>query len=474
MKHFFTLIFLIVFCLSSTVLSAAPEKLNYQQMPAFTLHKKESGTGNTLLVIGGIQGDEPGGFSAASLLATHYTIKSGNVWIVPNLNFASIIHSSRGLHGDMNRKFAKLSPKDPEYETVRNIQEIILNPQVDLVLNMHDGSGYYRPKWENSLKNPQRWGQCIVIDQEKIDDDVVQNPRFQDLVAIANNVKDDVNVKLLRYLHSYRIKNTTTKNFDKEMEKSLSYFAVCAGKAAFGIEASKELPAASRVYYHVCLLEAFMREMGIEFERNFHLSPNGVAMALNENISISLFNKRTVFSLNNARSTTRGYIPVQKGAALVAEPSNPLLAVLPHDNEPWSVVYGNRTLTRFTPEYLNFDTSIEKINLLIDGKQTVVNIGDMIKVNSSFIIQGEDGYRVNAIGAVQEVNGSEADVELKYEHFAKRFSLDQAGYVYRVEFYKDSDFCGMLLVNFGPDKKPALPKIPLTAGNGPIKSNLGK
>ena len=55
-------------------------------LPDFTLHRL--GTGNpALLVVGGIQGDEPGGFSAASLLVTHYRITSGSVWVVPNLNF---------------------------------------------------------------------------------------------------------------------------------------------------------------------------------------------------------------------------------------------------------------------------------------------------------------------------------------------------------------------------------------------------
>ena len=37
----------------------------------FTLHKLQSGVaGPTILIIGGIQGDEPGGFTAASLLVT--------------------------------------------------------------------------------------------------------------------------------------------------------------------------------------------------------------------------------------------------------------------------------------------------------------------------------------------------------------------------------------------------------------------
>jgi predicted deacylase len=87
----------------------------------FSLHCLGSGTGPTLLVVGGIQGDEPGGFSAGSLLVTSYSIKSGQVWVVPNLNFLSIVKRSRGMFGDMNRKFAHhvLYPKDPNYEAVK-------------------------------------------------------------------------------------------------------------------------------------------------------------------------------------------------------------------------------------------------------------------------------------------------------------------------------------------------------------------
>lgn len=451
-------------CLHSGPVHAASQKNAHASLPNFTLHKLGNDkNGPTLLVVGGIQGDEPGGFSAASLLVTHYDIKKGNVWVVPNLNFPSIIKSSRGLHGDMNRKFANLPTSDPEYETVRNIQSIILDPQVNIILNLHDGSGWYRPKWEDNLKNPNRWGQCIVIDQATLDDDVVQHPEFKNLYAIAAAVRDDVNIKLLRYLHSYRIKNTTTRNFDREMEKTLSYFAVCAGKAAFGLEASKELPASSRVYYHTCLIEGFMRQMGIEFERKFHLSPSGVSAALNKDVSIALYDGRTVLKLDNARSTTWGYIPVESSGEFKAQPSNPLLAVLP-EGKQWTVVYGNRTLTRFTPDHREFDHTIKNIALTVDGRKIDAKIGEMVQVKNDFMVHSMKGYRANAIGAQKEVNGDEAGVLIKRADFAERFSLDQSGHVYRVEFYKGSTFCGMILVNFGPAQQKNPSQAPLTAG----------
>ena len=144
---------LIVFLLSAGPVAGSAARLD------FTLHKLQSGrAGNTLLVIGGIQGDEPGGFNAAALLVTHYDIHKGNVWVVPNLNFISIIKRSRGVYGDLNRKFASISGSDPEYEAIEKIKSIILDKQVDLILNLHDGSGFYRTEYIDKLRNPEPVG----------------------------------------------------------------------------------------------------------------------------------------------------------------------------------------------------------------------------------------------------------------------------------------------------------------------------
>ena len=158
----------------------------------FSLYKKGPGNNeNILLVVGGIQGDEPGGFNAASLLVTHYKITKGQVWVVPNLNFLSIVERSRGPYGDMNRKFAELSPSDPEYNTVERIKSIILDPRVAMILNLHDGSGFFREKYIDKWRNPYRWGQSCIIDQARID-----APKYGNLGEIAQQVRDHVNQNL--------------------------------------------------------------------------------------------------------------------------------------------------------------------------------------------------------------------------------------------------------------------------------------
>ena len=166
----------------------------------FELIKKGQQDNNTLLIIGGIQGDEPGGFMSASLLATHYTITKGSVWVVPNLNFDSIITRSRGRFGDMNRKFSNLSVKDPDFPNVERIKNLILEKDVKMVINLHDGSGFYRKKYIDNMHSPRRWGQSSIIDQS-----VIKVNEYNNLLEISQRVCDAINTKLIKKSHSLKL-----------------------------------------------------------------------------------------------------------------------------------------------------------------------------------------------------------------------------------------------------------------------------
>ena len=426
--------------------------------PDFTLHQMGPGGGATLLVVGGIQGDEPGGFSAAALLTTHYTITKGQVWVVPNLNFPSILARSRGGFGDMNRKFSFVDAKDPDYIAVRRIQGIIVDPQVDLILNLHDGSGFYRPTYENAQKNPKRWGQCVIIDQENIG-----SPAFGSLSRMAQTAVAEANKNLLKPEHRYHLKNTNTSKGDSEMAKTLSYFAVRNGKPAFGVEASKDFTTEFRSYYHIRVLESFMRQMGIGFSRKFALSPQGVKTALNSDVAVAFHGGRVVLPLDNARPSM-GYVPLKKGADISPQYTKPLLALVA-DAGGWRVAYGNRTLTRIVPQYMEYDESLSTVEIVQDGKPATVRIGGTAVVRDAFLVKGITGYRVNAIGAMKEKeDGSECGVVLRKKDFVPRFSVDKDGTTYRVELYKDKAFAGMFLVRFGA--KTPVGKDTLTATSG--------
>ena len=455
----------LLFRIFLALLFCAALPLRDAESPAFPLDFNTFKLGSDqkgVLIVGGIQGDEPGGFSAATLLATRYEIKKGALWVVPNLNFPSIIKRSRGLHGDMNRKFLHLDEKDPEFATVRKIQEIISSPDIRLVLNLHDGSGYYRPEYEDKMKNPRRWGQSIIIDQERLDDALP----LGDLAAIANSVAEKVNASLLKPIHAIHVRNTRTAEGDREMEKSLSYFAVRKGKAAFGLEATKDAPVAARAYYHLLMVEEFLKKAGIEFSRDFELTEQGVERALGEDLGVSFADNRIFLPLENARPSISS-LPLSPQAISRAITSKPIMAVLPcgKNNEGVCVHYGNRTLAKIKPEWRKMDEAPLAIPVIIDGKERIAHSGQILDAEKMALVKKTKGYRVNAIGWDSGKKDESGEPLLK-KNFISAYALDRAGSLYRVEVYRDKKFAGMFLLRFGKGKaypvakKSVLPDIP--------------
>ena len=407
------------------------------------LIKKESGDSNTtLLVIAGIHGNEPGGYFAASVLATHYTITSKNLWIVPNLNKESIWANNRGIHGDMNRKFSTIKQNDKDKVKVEEIKKIILEPNVSLVLNLHDGNGFYRKDNQGTVFNPTAWGQTCVIDQHQLK----QDQPFGDLNAIACMVKDNVNKKLLRAHHSFDVKNTNTKYEDETMQLSLTYFSVTNNKPAFAIETSKNLSSlAQKVFYQLLAIEEYMKVMQIGYTREFELNEKEIAkiiknygkVSINNNISLNLDNIKKHLS----------FIPIES-TVNVFEFSHPLGEI--RNMQGNYVVYvGNKRVTTLKPQYFKMAQNCdENISFEVDGEKIVFPKASEIYVNDDFKVLASENYRVNVIGYQKKNLKNESDVKISLKDLDKRFSVDINNRVYRVEFYKDEEFCSMSMVHF--------------------------
>jgi hypothetical protein len=308
-----------------------------------------------------------------------------------------------------------------------------------MVVNLHDGSGFYRPTFEDNLHSPYRWGQCSIIDQSKIETE------YGDLEDIASQVVSHVNEYLMDEEHRYHLHNTRTNEGDKEMEKTLTYFAINNNKAAFGNEASKSLRTHERVYYHLLALEKYMQIMGIEFERKFELSSSGVYAAINNDIYISMYDDKIKLPLSKIRNYLR-YFPIKKDQEIDFHASNPLLTIIKDGNE-YTIQYGNRSLSKLKADYMEHDDQRPEFEFVIDGVKKDVRFGDIVEVDEKFVVKDDSSYRVNVIGFT---NGSkkETDVEIKKTQIPKRFSVDKSGDIYRVEYYKKDKFAGMILIKF--------------------------
>ena len=410
----------------------------------FDLYKKETNpTQHTLLIVGGIHGDEPGGYFAPAILEKYYKIKSGNLWIVPNLNVDSIMANNRGIYGDMNRKFNVIDKNDNDLLTINRIKEIILEKRVDLILNLHDGFGFYRDIYEDANFNPSAWGQATIIDQDKIDD------KFGNLDEIANQVNKSVNNEgLYQNFHTFGVKNTQTKQKDEQMQQSLTYFAVTHNKPAFAIETSKNITELTyKVIYQLKSIEEFMRIMHIDFERDFDLNNYEEVKSRIFDFGKVKINDNIALDLSDLKNNIR-FVPLKKENNKFDFTHT--LAKIKYDDNKYEIYIGNIKVSELHPQIFDISTTNNKVKIIVDNKEIETSFASQIDIKNDFkIVKGD--FRVNIIGFSKDGIDSEDDILIKKSDIQDIYSIDNNKTKYRAEFYKDGKFCGMIVLNFLKD-----------------------
>jgi len=193
------------------------------------------------------------------------SLEKGNLIVVPRANFYSIILNKRGPNGDMNRKFTH---KDSSYSMEDKIVSILkkLISESDYLLNLHDGAGYYYPKYINKWRNPMRFGQSIIADYHEYK--VPGTGKVMKLGEMAEKVIQEVNQYIKNDLYQFHFMDTKTgeaKSEHPEQRKSATYYALTRHHIpAFGVETSKFLPSIDlKVQYHNLVINAFMKLFGI-------------------------------------------------------------------------------------------------------------------------------------------------------------------------------------------------------------------
>ena len=265
-NKFFIALFLSIILLLPFSSEAKTEHQIHFKNTDYELHVfKTYGTekGKTLMIIGGIQGDEPGGYLAADLYAD-IDLKKGNLIVVPRANFLSIIRNKRVINRDMNRRFSKKDVKKYYEDKVVKILEKLI-AQSDYLLNLHEGSGFYSEQWESKLINPMKYGQSIIADADVYD---TEDGREIHLGNMARRVAEKVNEGIEEKKHHFKFNDHKTFMGDTkhaEQRRSATYFALFRHNIpAFGIETSKEIrDIEKKVKYQRMIINAFMEETGI-------------------------------------------------------------------------------------------------------------------------------------------------------------------------------------------------------------------
>lgn len=204
------------------------------QYPLKVVYLEGELPGPTIMVQGGIQGDETAGFVTAQLLS-RAKVTRGNVIVLPRANVPSINLRKRQINVDMNRRFDQNYNRFYEDRVARVIRFLLARS--DAFIHLHEGSGFYNPTYIDNLRNPKRYGQSIIVDTlvyDKID-----------LADTVNSVLDELNQAINS--RDYQFKLFNTKTFDKgtdypEMRKSLTCYALAEhGIPAMAVEVSKSI-----------------------------------------------------------------------------------------------------------------------------------------------------------------------------------------------------------------------------------------
>lgn len=204
------------------------------QYPLKVYYRQGELPGPTIMVQGGIQGDEAAGYITAQLLSQS-KVQRGNLIVLPRANVPSIHLRKRQVNVDMNRRF------DQDYnrfyeDRVARVIRYLLN-SADAFIHLHEGSGFYHPTYVDNLRNPMRYGQSIIVDTlvyDKID-----------LAHTVNSVLAELNSSINSPDFQFKLFNTRT--FDKgteypEMRKSLTCYALAEhGIPAMAVEVSKDI-----------------------------------------------------------------------------------------------------------------------------------------------------------------------------------------------------------------------------------------
>jgi len=435
--------------------------------------------GKTMMIIGGIQGDEPGGYIAADLYAD-LVLEKGNLIVVPRANFYSIKLNQRGVNGDMNRKFASNPPKQDDYDVliVEKLKQLMA--ESDVLLNLHEGSGFFYPEYVSNMKNPGRYGQSIIIDTKSYQ---YTNSSTIDLAGPATNVIREINSNVEIDEHRFHLNNHNTfseSTLHREQRGSATFNALSLfGIPSYGIESSKSITSIeTKVRYQTLAINAFMKEYGIVPEHPSVYLP----IPELDHLVIEIGSNANPFAIKNGSSLTVPQNTSIKVTSVVANYKRGIsVDIIAHGNtndigrsatmtsSTSIAVYkdaykcGEITVT-VTDETVSETTGLvrvyppmrlEKVEIAVAGKKYALGCDETLTVVRGDTIILTDAvtsdpsftdFRINFYGFIGNKNRNDAEdrgyVINTGKNLMPRFSIDGTGNIYRIEALHGSAVIG--------------------------------
>ena len=199
--------------------------------------KKGAQNGPTVVVIGGVHGDEPASFLAARQMR-NWRVEKGTLVLMPDAHIEAIRHAKRGYPRNMNALFPGKANGDAMERLAFQIWGVIRDSKPDLVLTLHESRDFY-------VNNLKRYGQTFTFDFEEL------RPQFG---RVAQRLNARIPVKKNHFL--------------LKVEAFKTCPTYCAWRylrvPATSIETSKTLPLALRIQLQKQATLAFLEDVGLQ------------------------------------------------------------------------------------------------------------------------------------------------------------------------------------------------------------------
>lgn len=194
-------------------------------------------SGPTVVIIGGVHGDEAAGFLAARELVK-WRVEAGTLVLVPDGNPPAIRAKKRFVGRNMNALFPGKANGDGNERLAFALWNLTRDAKPDLVLTLHESRDFY-------ANDPKRYGQTFTYD-------------FHELDEQFGAVAEVVNRKIGPKQHKFLLK--------------VEPFATCPTFLAWkwlrvpatSIETSKKLPLKTRIGYQLAACRAFFDVFGLK------------------------------------------------------------------------------------------------------------------------------------------------------------------------------------------------------------------
>jgi hypothetical protein len=432
------------------------------QLEVIRLNGKKPGL--TVLIFGGIHGDEPGGYFSSEILSD-IQLHKGNLIIVPRVNFPSIMLNRREVHGDMNRKFVSHEePDDPDIEVVRLLKGLM--KEADVFINQHDAYGFHRETYISEKYNQSRYGQSLIIDSASFYSKKLQ--KEINLSEIGQRILKRVNLQIKNPDHHFGFwdHDSLDKNTKHpEMKRSATYFALTTFSIpAFGLETSKDLPTLyHKIKYQLVVLKEILHEFQLEFdfpEIKFKepllywvelLKNNKEIIRVNGNTNLRLNPGDTIVIKNIFSNVESGLSANILNWGSINDMNKEFTF---NSNATIQVKKNHLTIGKI---YLrNYrSNSVREIKIDVNGRQTTIpnwgkidiNSGQYFKILTTNPAFSEIRFDVRGYSPAKGKKG-DGNVPIRPEQLIPGYSFKKKGTIYFVKVYTNNTFAGGFQVEY--------------------------